>query len=187
MTCNSYYPGYIELLNRLSSKAERCGYLDIEDLNAIAEWGNLREPERLLKNTTRAVRRQTSRAISRIHDPYSAIQEIMNLKGLDIVFGSKTLTLINPSSYAILDCHVDNALKKLLPKATKKRTNFLVDLEDRRKRRYIKFLNICSDLQCRVTGPCPEPHGQWRIAEIGQAIFQFGQSRGTINPGDEAG
>ena len=38
-TQNEYYRGWVELLDYLPLKAERCGYFDIDDLSTIADWG----------------------------------------------------------------------------------------------------------------------------------------------------
>ena len=65
-TQNEYYRGWIELLDHLPLKAERCGYFDIDDLSTIADWGGNQHgvKQRLQSsNTPEQVRKQTSKAI----------------------------------------------------------------------------------------------------------------------------
>ena len=85
---------------------------------------------------------------------------------------------MNPDKYAILDrTNIHNALKAILPAiqdgngpAYRKSQAAL----------YVKFLKHCSDLQHQVKGPGPGPNGEWRIADIQQALFQYAQQGGKI-------
>ncbi|MDE2823482.1 MAG: hypothetical protein OXK79_08245, partial [Chloroflexota bacterium] len=74
-TQNEYYTGWIELLDHLPSKAKSCGYLDIDDLYTIADWGgNQHGVEQRLQsnNTPDQVRKQTSEAIRHLDNPSRA-------------------------------------------------------------------------------------------------------------------
>ena len=182
MTRNMYYSGYIKLLERLTAKAERCGYLDMEDLGAIAEWGDQVNQHGIKKklenfNTPDEVRQTTKKTLRYIHQPNQAISTIMELTWWGLTYGSKTLTFMNPIDHAMLDEHARYALCRLLPPIHDNQGHRQSMIDD-----YVAFLEICSCLQSLVPDPGPvQP--RWRLADIGQALFEFGQRGGVIEDG----
>ena len=175
-TQNEYYPGWIELLDHLPLKAERCGYLDIDDLCAIADWGGNQHgvKQRLQSNNTpEHVRKQTSEAISHLDNPSRAIGAIIELNQWGLSYGSKTLIFMNPTNYAILDSWIRKSLEQVLPPIRDGDRNSMI-------RGYEAYLKVCSELQQDVSVPFPMTQSQWRIADIGQALFEFARSDGVL-------
>ena len=175
-THNEYYSGWIELLDHLPLKADRCGYFDIDDLSAIADWGGNQHgvKQRLQSNNTPdQIRIQTSKAIDFIDNPSRAIKAIIDLNQWGLSYGSKTLTFMNPMKYAILDSWIRRSLKDVLPTIIDGNRNSMI-------RGYEAYLTVCSDLQRDVSVPFPKTQDQWRIADIGQALFEFARSDGVL-------
>ena len=173
---NEYYRGWIELLDHLPLKADRCGYFDIDDLSAIADWGGNQHgvKQRLQSNNTPdQIRIQTSKAIDFIDNPSRAIKAIIDLNQWGLSYGSKTLTFMNPMKYAILDSWIRRSLKDVLPTIIDGNRNSMI-------RGYEAYLTVCSDLQRDVSVPFPKTQDQWRIADIGQALFEFARSDGVL-------
>ena len=176
-TQNEYYRGWIELLDHLPLKAERCGYFDIDDLSTIAELptiaggGNQHGVKQRLQssNTPEQVRKQTSKAICHIDNPNRAIGAVIDLNEWGLSYGSKTLTFMNPTKYAILDNWIRKSLKQVLPPIYDGNRNSMIT-------GYEAYLNVCSDLQRNVSVPFPKTKNQWRLADIGQALFEFARS-----------
>ena len=175
-THNEYYSGWIELLDHLPLKADRCGYFDIDDLSAIADWGGNQHgvKQRLQSNNTPdQIRIQTSKAIDFIDNPSRAIEAIIDLNQWGLSYGSKTLTFMNPMKYAILDSWIRRSLKDVLPTIIDGNRNSMI-------RGYEAYLTVCSDLRRDVSVPFPKTQDQWRIADIGQALFEFARSDGVL-------
>ena len=175
-TQNEYYRGWIELLDHLPSKAERCGYFDMDDLSVIADWGrNVRGVKQRLQsnNTPEQVRIQTSKAIKHIDSPSRAIDAIIDLSQWGLSYGSKTLTFMNPTNYAILDSWIRRSLEQVLPPTRDGDRNSMI-------RGYEAYLGVCSDSQWDVSVPFSKTQTQWRIADIGQALFEFARSEGVL-------
>ena len=175
-TQNEYYVGWIELLDQLPLKAERYGYFDMDDLSVIADWGgNIRGVKQRLQsnNTPDQVKKQTSEAISHLDNPRRAIGAIIDLKQWGLSYGSKTLTFMNPTNYAILDSWIRKSLEQVLPPIRDGDRNSMI-------RGYEAYLNVCSDLQRDVSVPFFNTQDQWRIADIGQALFEFARSGGVL-------
>ena len=170
MILNEYGKDYVKLTKRLSSKAMRKGHLDIEDLIDIADWGGNQYgiKQRLQRhNTPQEVRQATAKAIQHLHEPDSAIRAIMELNHWGLTYGSKTLTFMSPTNHAMLDRVVRNTLQNLSP--------IYDGNQNSMANGYVAFLKICSSLQPR-DGSTP-----WNLADIGQAVFQFGRCRGVIH------
>lgn len=179
-TRNEYRDGWVELLERLPEKARRLGYFDMQDLSDIAEWGGNQHgvKQRLQsRNTPDEVRRATSLAIRHIDAPARSMREVARLKGWGVSYGSKTLTLMCPSQYAILDSWIRKALVHVIPEITDGNVGSVV-------KGYVAFLDCCRALQLRVAGPPPlaTTDGRWRIADIGQGLFEFARSGGVVAP-----
>ena len=97
---NEYYRGWIELLDHLPLKAERCGYFDMDDLSVIADWGgNIRGVKQRLEsnNTPEQVRKQTSEAINHLDNPSQAIGAIIDLKQWGLSYGSQDAYIYEPN------------------------------------------------------------------------------------------
>ena len=175
-TQNEYYRGWIELIDHLPLKAERCGYFDMDDLSVIADWGgNVRGVKQRLQsnNTPEQVRIQTSKAIKHIDSPSRAIDAIIDLSQWGLSYGSKTLTFMNPTNYAILDSWIRKSLEQVLPPIRDGDRNSMI-------RGYEAYVDVCSHLQWDVSVPFSKTQNQWRIADIGQALFEFARSEGVL-------
>lgn len=179
-TRNEYRDGWVELIGRLPEKAGRLGYFDMRDLSDIAEWGGNQHgvKQRLQSsNTPDDVRHATSLALRHIDDPAQAMREVARLKNWGVSYGSKTLTLMCPSQYGILDSRIRKALVHVIPEITDGSTGSVV-------RGYVGYLGCCRALQRKVAAPPPlaTTDGRWRIADIGQGLFEFARSGGVVVP-----
>ena len=164
MIRSKYGEGYVDLLERLPAKVRRDGYLDIQDLSDIADWGgNQRGIKQRMKrrNTPQEVRQATAKAFQHLHEPGQAIRTIMELKSWGLTYGSKTLTFMDPTKHAMLDSWVRRTLRDLPP---------IYDGDQNSMARgYVAFLDIYRTLQLKV-GPA-----KWSLADIGQGVFHFGR------------
>ena len=99
------------------------------------------------------------------------------LKHWGVAYGSKTLTFMRPQDYAILDRWIRRALAPVLPEITDGRLGSVV-------RGYVAYLDCCRALQHKVAAPPPlsTAKGRWRIADVGQALFEFARSGGVVQP-----
>jgi len=175
-THSKYFQGYRELLDRLPAKASRQGYLDLEDLCDIARWGG--NTHGVMKqlcdhNSQSDVQAKTGEAFRYLERPEWAIGAILDLNYWGLTYGSKTLLFMAPSKYVALDGYrIRPALKEVLPP---------IRDGDRRSmvRGYLEFLRICRTLK-DATGP--GPHGEWLLADIQSAVFQFASEGGTMAP-----
>ena len=175
-TQSSYFSGYCYLLGCLPLKAARFGHLDLEDLCAIADWGGNQRgiKQRLRKHNTQwEVQAKTSEAIRYFYKPKWAIGAVLDLEHWGLTYASKTLLFMDPSNYAALDGWIRTGLKQLLPPIREADRASMI-------RGYLAFLEICRKLQdgVRITGPGPQ--GEWRVADIQQAVFQFAQKGGIV-------
>ena len=177
--CNEYGDGWMELLGRLPEKAEQLGYFDMQDLSDIVEWGGNQHgvKQRMQStNTPDEVRRATALAIENLDDPARAMHEIARVKHWGVAYGSKTLTFMCPSDYAILDSWIRRALVHVIPEITDGNAGSVV-------RGYVGYLDCCRALQLKVAAPAPvaTTNGRWRIADIGQSLFEFARSGGVVS------
>jgi len=181
-TSSSYYEGWVELLDRLPLKAQRCGHFDFKDLAVIADWGGNQHgvKQRMASsNTPQEVRVQTSKAIRHLHKPDEAIRAILVINHWGLSYGTKTLVFMDPSNHAIIDSWIRRALEQVIPPIYDGHRNSMV-------RGYLAYLDVCSDLQQCVTGLLPKAQDQWSLADIGQALFEFDKSGGVLIPSDHA-
>ena len=179
-TRNEYRDGWMKLLGRLPEKAEQHGYFDMQDLSDIAEWGGNQHgvKQRMQSsNTPDEVRSATSLAIRHLDDPARAMREVARVKHWGVAYGSKTLTFIRPSDYAILDSWIRKALVHVIPEITDGNAGSVV-------KGYVGYLDCCRVLQLKVAAPPPvaTTNGRWRIADIGQSLFEFARSGGVVAP-----
>ena len=168
MEHNEYAWGYIELMDRLPQKAKKCEHLDREDLMAIALWGgNQRNIKKRMAdagdNTPKAVKFKTRKAYL-CADDRQAIEAITGLSEWGVSYGSKTLMFMNPLRYGTLDkqwmCHCLGL--------------------SHTKQGFVELLARLRKLQGLVRVPGLGPDGEWRIADIQQALFQYAQDGGKI-------
>ena len=181
-TCNKkYWAGWNELLDRLSTKADELGYFDMRDLCAIADWGGNQHgvKQRMQSNNTPdQVKRATSLAIGHLEDPARAMRTILELKGWGVAYGSKTLTFMCPTDYGILDrWWIREALVHVIPRMRDDNVSSVV-------KGYVSYLDCCRALQRNVSAPPPvaTTNDRWRIADIGQGLFEFARSGGALAP-----
>ena len=179
-THNEFHDGWKELLGRLPETANQLGYFDMRDLSDVADWGGNQHgvKQRMqLHNTPDEVKAATSQAIRHLDDPDRAMREVARVKHWGVAYGSKTLTFMRPQDYAILDRWIRRALVHVIPEITDGRVGSVA-------RGYVAYLDCCRALQLKVAArpPVATAKGQWRIADIGQAIFEFARSRGVVAP-----
>lgn len=173
---SDYWSGYFELLDYLPAKAARLGHLDLEDLCAIAVWGGNQNgiKQRLCKhNTESEVQAKTADAIRYFGNPALALGSVLDLKHWGLTYGSKTLLFMNPDHHVALDRWIRRGLNKVLPPIRDgDRPSML--------RGYVTFLDVCRQIQRDVKETGPGPLGDWRLADIQQAVFQFSQEHGVM-------
>lgn len=179
-TRNEYWDGWVNLLGRLPGQAEREGYFDMQDLRDIAEWGGNQHGVRQRmqsSNTPAEVRRATSLAIRHLDDPARAMREVIQVRHWGVSYASKTLTFMRPSDYAILDSWIRKALVHVIPEIIDGSANSVV-------KGYVAYLDCCRTLQREVAPPrrVTATTGEWRIADIGQALFEFARGGGVLAP-----
>ena len=179
-TRNEYWAGWTELLARLPVKADELGYFDVRDLCDIADWGGNQHgvKQRMRsRNTPDQVKRATSLAIRQLDDPAGAMRAIVGVKHWGVAYASKTLTFMRPSDYGILDRWIRRALVHVIPRITDGNASSVV-------KGYVSYLDRCRTLQRNVLAPPPvaTTNGQWRIADIGQGLFEFARSGGLLIP-----
>ena len=177
---NEYWDGWRELLARLPAKADEMGYFDIRDLGDIADWGGNQHgvKQRMeASNTPDQVKRATSLAIGQLGDPAGAMRAIAGVKHWGVAYGSKTLTFMRPADYGILDSWIRRALVLVIPTIADGNASSVV-------KGYVSYLACCQALQRNVSAPPPAPaaNGRWRIADIGQGLFEFARSGGVLTP-----
>ena len=178
-TYNEYWVGWNELLDRLPEKAETLGYFDVLDLCAIADWGGNQhgiKQQMQSRNTPDEVKQATSLAITQLDNPAGAMRAIVSVNYWGVSYGSKTLTFMRPTEYAILDSWIQKALEHVIPRIHSYASSVA--------RGYVSYLKCCRELQTNVAVPPPvaTTNGQWRIADIGQALFEFARSGGVLTP-----
>ena len=179
-TRNEYWAGWRELLNRLPSKAAERGYFEMGDLRDIADWGGNQHgvKQRLQSsNTPEHVKRATQLAIRHLDDPARAIRAIVGVRHWGIAYGSKTLTFMRPADYCVLDSWIRKALALIIPAIADGNTGSVV-------KGYVQYLDFCRELRDHVSQspPVATASGRWRIAEVGQALFEFARSGGVLLP-----
>ncbi len=177
---NEYSKGWRKLLACLPAKADELGYFDMRDLCTIAVWGgNLHGVKRRMQanNTPEQVKRATAQAFRQLDEPCGAMWAIAAVNHWGVSYGSKTLTFMRPSDYAILDSWIRRALVHVIPTITDGSPNSVV-------KGYVSYLDCCRVLQRNVTAPPPvaTTNGRWRIADIGQGLFEFARSGGILTP-----
>lgn len=180
-TRNEFWTGWNELLARLPAKADDLGYFDVHDLCDIADWGgNQHGIKRRMqsKNTPDQVKRATSLAITQLNDPAGAMRAILGVNHWGVAYGSKTLTFMRPSEYAILDrWWIQRALVHVIPRISDGNARSVA-------KGYVRYLDCCRALQRNVSDPPPvaTTNRRWRIADIGQGLFEFARSGGVLRP-----
>ena len=94
-----------------------------------------------------------------------------------VTYGSKTLTFMRPSDYAILDTWIRGALVHVIPRIRDGNASSVV-------KGYVSYLDCCRALQRNVSAPSPvaTTNDRWRIADIGQGLFEFARSGGVLAP-----
>jgi hypothetical protein len=160
-------------LERLPAKSARQGYLDLEDLCDIARWGGNQHGviQRLCtRNSQSDVQAKTGEAFRYLGTPERAIGAVLDLKHWGLTYASKTLMFMAPSSYVALDRYrMQPALQGVLPRIWEYRSSMV--------RGYLDFLEICRTL--KVTAR-PGPNGEWLLADIQSAVFQFASEGGMM-------
>ena len=179
-TRNEYWEGWRELLDRLPAKVDQLGYLEVRDLCDIADWGGNQHgvKQRMTSaNFPDGVRRATRLAVSHMDDPGAAMRAIAGVKHWGIAYGSKTLTFMRPTDHAILDSWIRRALTHVIPAIADGNVSSVV-------KGYVAYIDWCQAAQGRVAEPPPvaTAGGRWRIADIGQGLFEFARSGGFLLP-----
>ena len=170
-TKSPYFTDYKKLEGELSQKASNIGYLDGNDLMAVAIWGGDEERHQLGTNicgmnTPEEIEQHTREAIEHIHSPEDALESLLCIRYVGLAYASKTLRCVCPQSYGALDIHTRRACAGL---------ELNIDDGDRQSvvAGYLWFLEICSRIQGQVSATGPRPGGLWFIADIEMALFQF--------------
>ncbi len=172
-TRSKYFKGDQQLRARIQLKVKQNGCLESEDLAAIAVWGGNQHgiKQRLEEhNTEDDVRAITGKAFRNLGKPEKAIAVILELNHWGLTYGSKTLMFMNPQEYVALDQRIRASLKQVLPSIRDGDRASMV-------RGYVKFLGICQNLKSAVKEPRPVLKGEWLLADVQAAVFQFSLPR----------
>jgi hypothetical protein len=144
----------------------------MKDLCDIADWGGNQHgvKQSLQKdNTPSDVREITGKALHNLANPAKAIDAILELNHWGLTYGSKTLMFMNPREHVALDSRIRASLRQVLPPIHDGRASQV--------RGYVAFLAICRTLKSSVKEPGPGPKGEWLLADIQSAVFQFSLPR----------
>ena len=127
------------------------GVAGMRDLGDIADWGGNQHgvKQRMQSNNTRdQVKRATSLAIKQLDDhPAGAMWAIAAVNHWGVAYGSKTLTFMRPSDYAILDSWIRGALVHVVPRIRDGNASSVV-------KGYVSYLDCCQAPPTKV-GPYP--------------------------------
>jgi hypothetical protein len=155
---------YFPLEKRLTEKATSKGYLEIADLvNIPYVLGNPRNIRGRMQgaNIENDVIENTKNAIKNLDNPTKALKYICSIKYWGLTYGSKTLRCMCPQKYGALDSVVINGID---PKYLPSRNNY---------DKYADFIHLCGQIRDKVIQPGRRENGQWFIADIEMALFQF--------------
>lgn len=155
---------YFPVEQLLSEKARIVGYLDIADLVAITHvLGNPYNIRGRVQqaNSESEVRDKTRQAILNLADPAAALTHILGIRQWGRAYASKTLSCICPRDYAALDSKVLQGVDSIYISARN-------EVE-----RYVEFLEFCKAIRQMVTVSGPRDKGEWYIADVEVAFFQF--------------
>ena len=171
-------PKYFPLEDRITKKAIVECHLDMEDVVEIVKWGGNAYGLYglvLKRNTDSHVVARTRAAIAALNDPASALSNLLGgsggINGLGLAFASKVLRCLCPERYGVLDSKLRECINaSLLPHSRQEVTT------------YCNFLNLCHELQQKVPlpGPRRRPGGEWFIADIEMALFEFAWQHNTL-------
>lgn len=170
-TQGKYYQGAMELEEILGKKAASNGWFEREDLYKIACWGGNQHGvgSGMRKcNSDSKVRNATSDAIRNLSDPECAFRALRTgIKSWGLSYASKTLRFICPQRYGALDSLIRHSLIGVLPRINNGHLNSEI-------RGYVRFLEFCEELKSHKLPKNPNrPNGEWYIADIEVALFQF--------------
>ena len=123
------------------------------------------------------MKQATQLAVGQLDDPAHAMRAIAGVKHWGVTYGSKTLTFMRPADYGILDSWIRHALTLVTPPIADGSTGSVV-------KGYVGYLEFCRELQRSISArpPVANADGRWRIAEIGQGLFEFARSGGVLLP-----
>jgi hypothetical protein len=155
---------YFPLEKRLTEKTTSKGYLEIADLaNITYVLGNPRNVRGRMQgaNIEDDVIENTRSAIKSLSDPTKALRYICDIRYWGLTYGSKTLRCMCPQKYGALDSMVINGID---PKYLPSRNNY---------DKYADFIRLCGQIRDKVIQPGPRESGQWFVADIEMALFQF--------------
>jgi len=178
-TQSQYFEEYVSLEGRLSEKATSTGYLELADLADIADWGGNQRgvKQRMVRsNTDDEVRQATAESIQNLNNPEGAIRAVLGIRQWGLTYGSKVLRFVDPENYVALDQKLRAGISKtLLP--TIYDGNFASMVHG-----YLRFLDICAEIQRQLSVPGPREGDKWFLADIEMALFQFVWDGGVLIP-----
>lgn len=155
---------YFPVEKRLTEKATSKGYLEIADLvhitNVLGNPHNIRGGIQRT-NTESDVIENTKNAIKNLDNPAKALRCVCSISYLGLTYGSKTLRCMCPQKHGALDSVIINGVD---PQYLPSRNNY---------DRYADFVQLCGQIRDKVIQPGPRKDGQWFIADIEIALFQF--------------
>lgn len=160
-------PGHLQLEATISAKASSTGYLDVDDLVAIAVWGGAQHGihRQVRDNSNSAVQRVTGVALANVDTPGLALHTPFHLEHWGLTYATKTLMFAFPKQHAALDSHIRSATAPFLPPIRDGDLRSMV-------RGYVAFLEVCAGLRRNVKSPGPRG-GSWYTSDIESALFQF--------------
>jgi len=158
---------YFAVEEMLTNKASRVGHLSMADLVEITKvLGNPHNIRgRVQKaNTEATVIHATKSAILNLGNPIEAYKSMCGIRQWGLAYRTKTLRCVCPRNYAALDSRLHMCID---------RSYFPSKNE---AKRYYEFLNFLDYVIEKVSESGPR-NGEWFIADIEMALFQFAWDR----------
>jgi len=160
--------GLRELTEKLEKtiplKSNNLGYLDMNDLVDIAEWGGNqydRKGKLQANNTNGDIRKKTREAIQYLNKDnwYSALQSLNEIHSWGLAYSTKTLRFIRPQDYPAFDSLLRSGIKVLSLKRT--------------AASYGQFITLCSQIRKGAPASGPRSDHSWWLADVEMALFAF--------------
>lgn len=160
-----YFLTYVPLEAKLSAKAKNQGFLELEDLVDIVNWGGGQYgiPVRVkTNNSADSIIDATRQTILHLNNPLQAFRDLAPIKQWGPSYSTKTLRFICPEKYPAFDSYLRDNIKTLPTKG------------------YMEFIDLCNWFKPRIKEKGPRQDGEWFIADIEMALFQFVSDGGQL-------
>jgi hypothetical protein len=135
------------------------GETTLVNLEAIVRWKSERAVHYLIGNSSESIRRALEVAAAPEASTQEAVSALLGLHGVDLPVASAILTAIFPERYAVMDCHVLEALG--YPRQ---------DI-----RFYEDFLAFCNHMVAAGAVAAQGPEGEMPLRSLDRALRQWSE------------